>query len=228
MNLKAMATVSLAGLAVAAAGCGGPAYLPVATNVRYASDGTLVVFAGSEIDSYGPDLTRKAHIPIVSADGALFSLSDDGSVAAVGSSQVAGRVGLLDLSGSRGPTMTALGQSPAGPYGYAPQGLTLSPHGDLLFVVAGVGGQDTSGMFDMSTGARLWTIEAAYGVRAFFSPDESTLYVLGASPVYGGGLQGFDSRTGKIGLNAPLADSVQAFGGIPPGYAHWRGRVAVS
>jgi WD40 repeat protein len=216
MNLKAMAMVSLAGLVVAATGCGNLADAPVAAwAVRYASDGTLVVFGGWVIDSYGPDLTRKLHIPVVSENGALFSLSDDGSVAALGSSQVAGGVGLLDLSGARGPTMTALGQSPAGLYSYAPQGLTLSPHGDLLFVVAGVGGQsDVSGMFDTSTGARLWTIEASYGVRAFFSPDGSTLYVLGASPVYGGGLQGFDSRTGTLGLNASLADSVQAFGGM--------------
>jgi WD40 repeat protein len=215
MNVKAMAMVTVAGLAVAAAGCGGLADPPVATSVRYASDGTLVVFAGSVIDSYGPDLARKAHIPVVTCSGPLFSLSDDGSVAAVACSISGNRVQLFHLSSAGGTPMTNLGKSPAGAFSYAPQGLALSPAGDLLFAIAGVGGQgDTSGVFDTSTGARLWTIEAAYGVRAFFSPDESALYVLGASPVYGGGLQGFDSRTGTVGLNAPLADSVQAFGGM--------------
>ena len=47
MNLKAMAIVSLAGLAAATMGCGGgePTAPPAASHVRYASDGTLVVFA---------------------------------------------------------------------------------------------------------------------------------------------------------------------------------------
>jgi hypothetical protein len=217
MNLKARAMISLAGLAVAAAGCGNLADGPVAAwDIRYTSDGTLVVFAGSVIDSYGPDLTqKKIHISVPSLEGALFSVSDDGSVAAL-ASQVSGHsVQLYDLSTGRAASVLGLGQSPNGANSYSPQALTLSPTGDLLFAVAGVGGQgDTSGMFKTSGGAPLWTVEAAYGVEAFFSPDESTLYTLRASSQYGGGLQKFDSRTGTLGFDAAPADSVQAFGGM--------------
>ena len=214
MKLRERAMVVLGGLVVAAAGCsGGPAEPAMALNVRYAPDGTLVVFSGSAIDTYGPDLTPKAHIPVLSGLGPLFSLSDDGRVAAVASSVSDHQVQLVNLSGARGRVID-LGLSPAA-NSYSPQGLTLSPTGDLLFVVAGVGGQgDMSGMFDTSTGALLWTVEAAYGVRAFFSTDESALYTLGTSRD-GGGLQKFDSRTGTVGLDAPLVDSVQGFGGMP-------------
>jgi hypothetical protein len=214
MNVKAMAMVALAGLAVAAGGCGKPPD-PVATSVRYASDGALVVFAGSVIDAYSPDLAqKKVHIPVDSCTGPLFSLSDDGSVAAVGCSISGNRVQLFHLSGTPLMPMTDLGQSPAGLYSYAPQGLVLSPAGDLLFAIAGVDGQgDTSGMFDTSTGALLWTIEASYDVTAFFSTDENTLYTLGTSRNYGGGLQKIDSRTGTIGLDVPTSPA--ALGAMP-------------
>lgn len=208
MNMKAVAMVKVAGLAVAAAGCGGLADPPVASSVRYTSDGTLVVFAGSAIDAYSPDLAqKKVHIPVASCNGPLFSLSDDGSVAAVACSPSGNRVQLFHLSSGPGRPTTDLGQSPGGLY--TPQGLVLSPAGDLLFVIGGVGGQSgTSGVFDTSTGALLWKIEVSYEVKALFSPDESTLYVLGA----GAGMEGIDSRTGTIGLNVPA--EVEAFGGM--------------
>jgi hypothetical protein len=67
------------------------------------------------------------------------------------------------------------------------------------------------GMFDTSSGKLLWSNEDGEEVRVpFFSPDESALYLTGV----GAGLQGFDSQTGTVGLNASLADSVQAFGGM--------------
>jgi WD40 repeat protein len=214
MKVKAMAMATLAGLVVATGGCGNPPD-PVATSVRYASDGTLVVFAGSAIDAYGPDLAhKKVHIPVDSCTGPLFSLSDDGSVAAVGCSISGNRVQLFHLSSGSGTSMTNVGQSSGGLYSYAPQGLVLSPAGDLLFAIAGVGGQgDTSGMFDTTTGARLWTVGAYYGVNAVFSPDESTVYVSGVTIGNVTGMEGFDSRTGTSRLSVP--NYLEAFGAMP-------------
>ena len=214
MNLREKAMVLLAGLAVAAAGCsGGPAEPAMALNVRYAPDGTLVVFSGSAIDTYGPDLAPKAHIPVLSGLGPVFSVSDDGSVAAVASSVSGHQVQLFNVSSGTRGRMIDLGLSPAADSD-SPQGLTLSPAGDLLFVVAGVGGQgDMSGMFDTATGARLWTIEAAYGVNAVFSPDGSTVYVSSVTVGNEIGLEGLDSRTGTSRMTTP--NDQEAFGAMP-------------
>jgi hypothetical protein len=220
MKLKAMAMVMLAGLAGAAGGCGGgdSTDVNVAMSVRYATDGTLVVFAGSAIDTYGADLARKMHLPLSPLTpgqpyNRLFTLSDDGSVAAIGSSSGSDSVQLFDLPSGRAGTQIKLGQAFSGAYSAAPQGLVLSPAGDLLFAVAGVGQDDISGMFATSGGAALWTIEEAYGVTAAFAADESALYV--HAPTHpGGGLLKIDSRTGTIGLDAALTDSVQGFGGM--------------
>jgi hypothetical protein len=105
-----------------------------------------------------------------------------------------------------------LGQS-SGPS--SPQGVTLSPTGDLLYVTDGVGGDCcTSGMFDTSTGKLLWSGNG-FGVRApFFSTDESSFFTVGGGSEYGGGLQRMDSRTGTVGVDVAVADSVQAFGGM--------------
>src|SRR5579863_8065360 len=102
MDLKAMVRVMLAGLVVFAAGCGNQANPQVATAVRYASDGTLVVFGGSVIDGYGPDLTgKKFHLLVDPCVGAVFGLSADGSVAAVGCSTLGEWVQLIALSSDR-------------------------------------------------------------------------------------------------------------------------------
>ncbi len=209
MNVKAMAMVTLAGLAVAAAGCGNLADAPVAAwDLRYTSDGTLVVFAGSAIDSYGPDLTqKKVHISVPSVLGAEFSVSDDGSVAALASEVSGHEVAMFDLSTGKPRRSIGLGQSSGSS---TPEGVTLSPTGDLLYVTDGVGGDCcTNGMFDTATGKLLWSGNG-FGepTPPFFSPDGSTLYTTGG----GAGLQGMDSRTGAVGLNATPVDSVQAFG----------------
>jgi len=209
--------ISLAGLAGAAGGCGGEADVNVAMSVRYASDGRLVVFAGSAIDAYGPDLVRKTHVPFSPlTPGApysrLFAMADDGSVAAIASLLSGDRVQLFDLSIGLPAAEVNAGQSPTGDYSYAPQGLALSPAGDLLFVTAGVGGQvDMSGMFDVSTGALLWTIEGSYGLSAFFSADESSVYLSGSDRSYGNALRKMDSRTGAMGFDVQANANV--FGG---------------
>ncbi len=216
MKLTAMALGSLAGLAILtilADGCGSSADPPeVAWAVRYGSDGTLVVFAGSAIDTYGPDLAKpKVHVPVPSLNGALFSVSDDGRIAALSSSVSGHQVALFDLSTGRPAGAIALGQSSGG---VSPQGVTLSPDGSLLFVFAGVGGDCcTSGVFDTSTGARLWTNGASYGVNAVFSPDESAVYVSGIGLGNGVGLEGFDGRTGTSRMT--VANSLEAFGTMP-------------
>jgi hypothetical protein len=211
MKLKVLVMGSLAGLAVAAGGCGTSADPPeFAWALRYGSDGTLVVFAGSAIDTYGADLTKpKVHLPVPSPNGALFSVSDDGRVAALSSSSSGHQVALFDLASGQPTGAIAVGQSASG---VSPQGLTLSPTGDLLYVFDGVGGDGASnGMFDTSSGKLLWSAGGFGEVRVpFFSPDESTLYMSGV----GAGLQGVDSLTGTVRLDASLADYVQAFGGM--------------
>jgi hypothetical protein len=142
MNLKAMVG-TLAGLAMAAAGCGTQADPPeFAWALRYGSDGTLVVFAGSAIDTYGSDLTKpKVHLLVPSLNGTLFSVSDDGRVAALSSSVSGHQVALFDLSSGRPKGAIGLGQSSGS---VSPQGVTLSPTGDLLYVFDGVGGDGAS------------------------------------------------------------------------------------
>jgi WD40 repeat protein len=226
MNAKTITTLALAGLAVVVAGCGNLVAEPgTAIFVRYAPDGTLVVFTGSAIELYSPDLaTKKAFIPTPPPAGQypanLFNVSDDGSVAAV-SFYNPGRGGLevdiFDLAGVRAPLAINLGLS-AGPGdgSSSASGLTLSPSGDLLFVLDGVdrvlGG---SGMFDGSTGARLWTSQE-FGISlglSIFSPDGSTLYAAGGNNSVD--LEALAARTGTTTLDVPFGATVWEFGGMP-------------
>jgi len=220
MKLKAM--VSLAGLAVAAAGCGNLAdpHVPTAYG-RYVSDGTLVVFADSFIDTYGPDLAQtKVHIPIHGAPEPVFSASDDGRVAAVGS-QAGDVVQMFDLSSGKRTSTFHLGQSSSGGI-FVPVQLTLSPTGDLLFVGAADTGLpgDVNGwagrMFETSTGKLLWPGTTPLTPwPPLFSPDESTLYLLPADgPLVGNSVLGMDSQTGAMKVNLPVVNHVQALGGM--------------
>lgn len=225
--------VALAGLAITAGSCGNLSdplsttsdhYQASAVAVRYGSDGRLVVYATSVIDTYGPDLAQPlVHVSLPTSNSAAFTISDDGRVAAVGAAVGLGTapllVQLIDLSTGQLTSAIPLAQPPGG-YTSEVQGVTLSRAGDLLFVVGGlgtsVGAQPVTGqMFDTSSGAQLWAINATGpgAVEASFSSDASTLYTLGTSQ-YPHGLQKIDSRTGTIGFDAPLADAMQTFGGM--------------
>ena len=201
-----------------AVGCGNLNDVNTALFVRYTPDGHLVVFAGDTIDVYTADLAkREIGLPVDRPSAALsgytdlFSLSDDGSAAAVIYPNTDHT--FADVFSLSTLTMTSidLGPPPPGQYNYAPEDLALSPQGDLLFVMGGIdGAYSNTGMFNAFSGDRLWTGD--WAIMPIFSPDESTLYVSGN---HGADLQGLDSRTGAVTLDAPLLGSLERLGMMP-------------
>ena len=214
---RGLTMAGLLALLGAALGCGDLDNFNSAVNVRYAPDGTLVVFAGDAIDLFDSDLsTRKASIPTYPG---IFSLSDDGNVAAVASSGGSeSRIAIFSISLRREMSSVDLGPSPAD---YA-EDLALSPRGDLVYVMGPVGsvgttnlvngGGDIGGiaMFDTGTGAQLWAGD--WAIMPIFTPDGNTVYVSGN---HGQDLQGFAARTGVQGLDAPEPGDVAGFGMMP-------------
>jgi hypothetical protein len=214
---KGLTTAGLLALLGTALGCGDLDNLNTAVNVRYAPDGTLVVFAGDAIDLFDSDLsTRRASIP---TSPGIFSLSDDGNVAAVASANGSeSRIAIFGVSERQEISSVDLGPSPAD---FA-EDLALSPRGDLVYVMGPVGsvgttnlmngGGDIGGvaMFDTRTDAQLWAGD--WAIMPTFSPDGNTVYANGN---HGLDLQGFDARTGIQGLNAPVPGDVAGFGMMP-------------
>ena len=189
------------------AGCGDLGNVNPALAVRYAPDGTLVVYAGDTIDLYDEQLaTQMKRIPVKQAHGAYlgeFSLSDDGTLAAVPDYDGNANRSTIDLyripSGDRPPSID-LGPPPDMPQAYVPEDLALSPHGDLVYVMGGVaGGYRLAAMFDTGSGAMLWPTD--WAIAPAFSLDGSQLYVSGKQ---GQDLLGFDARSGAPILDAPI------------------------
>jgi WD40 repeat protein len=217
MTKKGLTTAGLLALLGTALGCGDLDNFNVAVNVRYAPDGTLVVFAGDAIDLFDSDLsTPTGSIP---TSPGIFSLSDDGKVAAVASAGGGeSRIAIFDVRARQEVSSVDLGPSPAD---FA-EDLALSPQGDLVYVMGPVGsvgttnlmngGADSGGvaMFDTSTGAQLWAGD--WAIMPTFSPDGKTVYVSGNR---GLDLQGFDARSGVQGLDAPQSSNVVGFGTMP-------------
>ena len=110
---KGLTTAGLLALLGTALGCGDLDNFNAAVNVRYAPDGTLVVFAGDAIDLFDSDLsTRRASIP---TSPGIFSLSDDGGTAAVSaydSKADRSRIELFDLPNGRQSPSIDLGPRP--------------------------------------------------------------------------------------------------------------------
>lgn len=197
-----------------AVGCGDLGDVNAAVAVRYAPEGTLVVFAGDAIDLYDETLTtRTASIPAPQAGGGYsqyFNLSDDGTVAAVSDYDPNANKATIDLfsiPGRGALRRIDLGPPPSDPQqGYVPEGLALSPQGDLVYVMGGVA-QTYRGvaMFDTATGAMLWS--ADWAILPAFSPDGGQIYVSGDQ---GKDLLGFDARSGASVLDAPFLASPEA------------------
>jgi hypothetical protein len=213
MMKRGLSTIGLLALLGSALGCGNLDNFNAAVNVRYAPDGTLVVFAGDAIDLFDSDLsTRKASIP---TSPGIFSLSDDGMTAAVSaydSNANRSRIELFDLpSGRQAPSVDLGPPPPNNPQAYAPEDLALSPSGDLVYVMGGVASAyRLVAMFDTATGAMLWSGD--WAIMPTFTPDGDTVYVSGN---HGLDLQGFDARTGVQGLDAPVSDEPDALGMMP-------------
>lgn len=225
MTKTMFAAVMLLSL-VGTAGCGDLESVGQAVYVHYTPDGSLVVWAGDAIDVFDTQLkTRLARILMVRDRymGGVFSLSDDGTVAAVASVGLTdNRVDLFEIPSGTRRASVELGPAPPLPpldpehprteyLAYGPEDLALSPHGDLVYVVGAVGDMyGGTGMFDVASGARLWTKE--WAIDPIFSPDGSTLHVLGN---HGETLQGFDARTGVQGLGADGAVSIDRLAMMP-------------
>jgi hypothetical protein len=212
MMKRGLSTIGLLALLGSALGCGNLDNFNAAVNVRYAPDGTLVVFAGDAIDLFDSDLsTRKASIP---TSPGIFSLSDDGTTAAVSAYDInanRSRIELFDLPSGRQVPSIDLGSPPVDPTQYAPEDLALSPSGDLVYVMGGVASAyRLVAMFDTATGAMLWS--GPWAIIPIFTPDGNTVYVTGDQ---GMDLQGFDARTGVQGLDAPVPFDVAGFGMMP-------------
>jgi WD40 repeat protein len=201
-------------VAITTTGCGNLDDVGGGMYVRYTPQGTLVAFTGHSIDIYQPDLSKlEASFHTLgppdrlAPNSEIFSLSDDGTTAAVafpGSSQ--NHVQVFSIGGKSATSTIDLGPPAAGQYDYAVEGLALSPRGDLLFVMSGIdGGYRNTGMFDATTGARLWqggAEEIDWGFMPTFSSDEHTLFVSGHQ---GPDLLGLDARTGATVVDAPLS-----------------------
>ena len=212
MTKRGLSTTGLLVLLGTALGCGDLDNFNAAVNVRYAPDGTLVVFAGDAIDLFDSDLsTQKASIP---TSPGIFGLSDDGTTAAVSaydSNANRSRIELFDLPSGREVPSIDLGSPPLDKTEYAPEDLALSPSGDLVYVMGGVASAyRLVAMFDTATGAMLWSGD--WAIMPTFTPDGKTVYVTGNQ---GMDLQGFDARTGVQGLNAPVPGDVAGFGMMP-------------
>ena len=219
MTTKTFATVTLVSLMGAAAGCGSSKTTDGTAQLRYTPNGSLVLFAGNEIDVYDAQLASlQASIPTpqpkdaVSPSGSVFSLSDDGTVAGVATSAPDdNQVELFKIPSGDSLPPVDLGPPPTGYAGYGPEDMALSPHGDLVYVIGPVDGMyRKTGMFDTATGARLWTTD--WAIMPIFSPDGSRLHVNGD---HGQALQGLDARTGAQGLDTPTTTSVERLGMMP-------------
>lgn len=197
MTTRFIAAVTLT--ALAGAGCGNLESANATVRLGYTPDGSLVVFPGDHIDVYDAQLgVRKASIPTPlpkDSWSGLFSLSADGTVAAVPTTTNAGsEVQLFQI-----PSGKPLPRFDLAPPPYVLDDIALSPHGDLLYLMGPVNGMyRTTGMFDTSTGALAWSSE--WAIEPVFSADGRTLYVNGN---HGNDLMGFDARTGAPGLDAP-------------------------
>lgn len=211
---RGLTTVGLLALLGTALGCGDLDNFNSAVNVRYAPDGTLVVFAGDAIDLFDPDLsTRRASIPVPASQ--LFSLSADGSVAAVHVFDSRGdRIELFNIPGGKRLPPVELGPLPPPYTEDAAFDLALSPHGDLAYFM-GPEERYLVEMFDTGSGSLLWTSDFAYS--PIFSPDGSTVYVIkdGAPDMLGSEVQGFDARTGVQSLDASLMPIHWRLGTMP-------------
>lgn len=218
MKKELLGIAALAFTSTVTVGCGNLNDVNAALYVRYTDDGHLVVFTGNTIDVYTGDLVkREISLPVdrpsdaISQDTDLFSLSDDGSTAAVIFPNTSHTfVNVFSLS-----TLTAsaidLGPPAPGQYNYAPEDLALSPGGDRLFVMGGIDGVDrNTGTFDVITGDRLWTGD--WAIMPIFSPDGSTLYVSGN---HGADLEGLDARTGALTLDVALTTRLERLGAMP-------------
>ncbi len=214
MTNKGLAAAGLLALLGAALGCGDLDNFNSAVNVRYAPDGTLVVFAGDAIDLFDPDLSmRRARIP---TSPGLFSLSDDGKTAAVStydSNTNRNRIELFDLPSGRQAPSIEFGpppsDNPQSRIAYVTEDLALSPSGDLVYVMIGAPTALVA-MFDTTTDAMLWSGD--WAIMPVFSPDGETVYVNGNS---GMDLQGFDARTGAPGLDAQVPGDVAGLTMMP-------------
>ena len=215
MKDKVLALVTVIGSATALlAGCGNLGNVNATLAVRYTPDGTLVVFAGNTIDLYDEELaTRTASIP---TSPGIFTLSDDGNVAAVASASGSeSRIAIFNMPARREVSSVDLGPSPAD---FA-EDLALSPDGDLVYVMGPVGsvgtmnlmnGDGDSGgvaMFDTGSGAQLWAGDWASAPA--FSSDGSQIFVSGKQ---GQDLQGFDARSGAPLLDSPVASPPEVMG----------------
>ncbi|HVX97959.1 MAG TPA: hypothetical protein VHK47_23795 [Polyangia bacterium] len=208
MTTRIFAVVMLAALVVTAAGCGNLESANATVRLGYAADGSLVVFPGDHIDVFDAQLgAQKATIPMPRPQGSwggLFSLSDDGTVAAVSNTTTSRRaVELFQIpSGKPLPPFDLDPAQPGQPI-YAPEDMALSPHGDLLYVMGVNGAARMSGMFDTVTGALAWSRE--WAIEPVFSADGNAVYVSGKQ---GRGLLGLDTRTGAPGLDAAFPAGV--------------------
>src|SRR4051812_22632796 len=190
-----------------AAGCGDLADVNPALAVRYAPDGTLVVFTGVSIDLYDTQLAMKQDsIPAPQTGGGYgicFSLSDDGTVASVSDINPTTSRTKIDMFSipDRGKLPAVdLGPPPKARLGYAVEDLALSPHGDLVYVMGGVADDYRKvAMFDTATGAMLWSGD--WAIAPAFSSDGSQIYVSGN---HGLDVQRFDARSGVSVLDAPV------------------------
>jgi hypothetical protein len=216
MTTKFIAAVTLT--ALAGAGCGNLESANATVRLGYTPDGSLVVFAGNHIDVYDAQLgVRELSIPTPPPQdswGGLFSLSEDGTVAAVSRTTSSHRgVELFQIpSGKSLPRFDLDPPQPGQPI-YAPEDMALSPHGDLLYVMGVNGMARMSGMFDTVTGALAWSRE--WAIEPVFAADESTVYVNGN---HGQDLLGLDARTGAPGLDAPVPTGGAQLGAL--GDAH--------
>jgi WD40 repeat protein len=198
------AMAALLSLVAAAPACGGgqPDQV-VPDTVAYAPDGTLVVQTNDGLFLFdpAPEAAQKGHIAL---DGLpafqqsnlyKYSLSADGTVAAVSYSSGTYTTAPIEVVLYRVPTGEVLKRFDVGP-GLEMSAIALSPHGDLVAASWVSGGQVGLTMIDAATGAVVW-MAASEGARALagWSPDGATLYAVGRNTL-DSVLEVYDARAG--------------------------------
>jgi len=228
MTMKSLLTTSAVLAAIAAApGCGdlqNNIHISV-DRVAYTPDGTLVVFTTDGLFLFDdPSLaTEKGRIPLglPSPDASssyVYSLSSDGTTAAVAYSFVSNDQIVLD-------TTVALYHVPDGEplrtlqiagvlsafYPQTAGGLALSPHGDLLAVLAADANdayRSHLNVVDAATGTTAWVATGEISMPVW-SPDGGTVYATdgslfvadpAAQPYV---LEAFDAATGTQKWSRP-------------------------
>ena len=198
---RGLTTVGLLALLGTALGCGDLDNFNSAVNVRYAPDGTLVVFAGDAIDLFDPDLsTRRASIP-VPASQHFQSVRRWEDVAAVHVFDSRGEpYRALQHTGrqARLPPVE-LGPPAAHPIRKMPRLIWRFRRTEILRLLHGWREERVQlvEMFDTGSGSLLWTSDFAYS--PIFSPDGSTVYVIkdGAPDMLGSEVQGIRCTDGR-------------------------------